>query len=70
MARKYYSIVAKEPHLNFWGVQFGDYDKECVQGELELMKDDYGWEKGTKFKIITTSDKQSDINAAVAKLNS
>lgn len=72
MARKYYSILAKPPgHL--WSIQFGDYDKETVHEEMRDMKDHVGkdceWEKGTKFKIITTGDKRKDIEAAVEKLN-
>lgn len=35
MARKYYSLLQKENGL--WNVQFGDYNREIVEQELDDM---------------------------------
>lgn len=75
MARAYYSVVSKTPDEGSkWEMQFGDYDKETVQEEMQDMKDHVGdgctWEKGTKFKIIQTGSRKNDIEEALAKINS
>jgi hypothetical protein len=71
--QKYYTLVGQyddnldEPSQ--WGIIFGDYDREVVEQEKEDNKNlnsDFG---AKKFKIITTSDKQADIEFAVKRLN-
>lgn len=75
MARKYYTVV--EFAHGSWSPQFGDYEREVVQDELDdrwdalryLLPSNERRRKADTFKIITTGDKQADIDAAVAKLN-
>ena len=71
MARKYYTLIERDPETKNWSIQFGDYDRTTVVEEGQSMADRVGFTiaKGTKFKIISTSAKQTDINAAVAALN-
>lgn len=77
MGKKYHNVIAKEPGGK-WSLQFGDYDRQTAQEELDDIKEhvsddatnDGGlWPKGTKFKIMTTGDKQKDIMEALSKLN-
>ena len=65
--RQYFVLVLQDAETSRWGVEFGDYDRECVQSELE----DYNDKSVAKkfLRILTTLDRQADINAAVAKLN-
>lgn len=64
--RSYYTMIVKEKGEK-WSPQFGDYDKEVVEQEIE--DDKHNWPKGTKFKIIKTSAKQEDIDSYISKLN-
>ena len=72
MAKKYFSLIVKEPGAQ-WSPQFGDYDRDVVQDELQDYKEHVGdgcqWPKGTKFSIIGTKDDQASISACIAKLN-
>lgn len=66
MARKYYTLLAREHGL--WVIEFGDYDKEVVQAERDEYR--YIGRAARDLKIITTPDaKQKTINAVVAKFN-
>ena len=72
--RKYYTLVGlNTDHVDIgWEIIFGDYDREVVEDERDDIKDNQ--ENGVfhdiaKFKIITTSDKQADIDLAVKRLN-
>lgn len=73
MGRKYYTLLSKgnEVHHNGeWVIEFGDYDRETVEAERDEQRDAAkARQERVSFKIITTGDKQADINAAVAKLN-
>jgi len=71
MARKYYTLLERNPETKTWSPQFGDYDRNVVVEEGQSMHDAVGFTiaKGTKFKIIQTSGSQVAINAAVATLN-
>ncbi|WQZ00314.1 hypothetical protein Shy_CDS0037 [Escherichia phage Shy] len=60
-AKQYFSLLTKTDGV--WSVQFGDYDRECVEQERD---DSYSDEK---CRIIKTDDTQAAIDAAVAKLN-
>ena len=64
MARKYYTLIVKEPGEE-WAPQFGDYDRNVVAEE----GDDYRSNSSAKLKIICTGPKQAEINAEVARLN-
>lgn len=64
--RAYYTMIVKEAGEK-WSAQFGDYDKEVVKQEVEDEK--HNWEKGTKFRIIKTGAKQSDIDSYIEELN-
>lgn len=65
MAKKYFSLVVKEDGR--WSVQFGDYDRECVESE----RDDYAdrGHKASALRILATADSQAAIDLAVGKLN-
>jgi hypothetical protein len=68
--RPYYTLVVHEgDHIadNPWGIAFGDYDLDTVEAERDEYRDK-GW-KAKELKIITTTDKQADIDAAVHELN-
>lgn len=69
MARKYYTLLLREPRDAGWSPQFGDYDRSVVAQEGDDMRDSGSWVKGSKLKIICTGDKGSDIETAVASLN-
>ena len=61
---KYHTLAVYEGGR--WSPEFGDYDRETVEYEREALEPQY---RRRDTKIITTSDAQSDIEAAVAKLN-
>ncbi|PBB68286.1 hypothetical protein CK228_13545 [Mesorhizobium sp. WSM4312] len=52
---------------NPWAIAFGDYDLDTVKAERDEYRDK-GW-KAKELKIITTTDQQADIDAAVFELN-
>src|SRR5690606_33393902 len=63
---QYYTLVLLD--RGTWRPEFGDYDKSVVEAE----RDDYHQGGGyplRHLRIITTSDNQAAIYAAVAKLN-
>jgi len=64
---KYYTLLTRDCALSLWGIAFGDYDLTTVKFErddcLTHMED------GAEMRIITTTDAQADIDAAVAALN-
>jgi len=65
MARRYHTLLTRTDGR--WGIEFGDWDREVV---VEEMLDSYAADfKAKDRKIIATSGKQADINAAVAALN-
>lgn len=66
-ARKYYSLLQRVNGK--WTIQFGDYDRQVVADVADDMWDQGIGTKRADLKIITTGPKQSDIEAAVAKLN-
>lgn len=72
MARKYYTLVSKEKTKNArWAIEFGDYVRSVVVDERDNMKfEDFATDAKTQYKIISTSDQQADIDAAVRALNS
>ncbi len=68
MAKRYFTLVSIDGSPGCpWGIEFGDYDYDTVWDEFLEMRD-RGW-KRSELKILTTGDKQADIESAVAELN-
>lgn len=65
--KTYYTLAVW--HDSVWAIEFGDYDRECVQAELEGYADhpsgDY---KRKQLKIVTSGDQQWQINDAIRNL--
>ena len=70
----YYTLLTRSHSTGLeykWFPQFGDYDKETVQLEINDMKA-YNKQQGFKeeFKILRTkSARQSEIDKAIENLN-
>jgi len=71
----YYTLLTRSHSTGLeynWFPQFGDYEKQTVQDEMQGMKD-YNKLHGFKeeFKILRTkSCRQKEINVAIERLNS
>lgn len=65
--KKYFSLLQRIDGR--WTIQFGDYVKSVVNQEKIDMIDSDDSLKSRDFTIITTSDDQASINAAVEALN-
>jgi hypothetical protein len=63
--RTYYTLAVFD---GYWSPEFGDYDRDTVQGELEEYRERGVFKK--HLRILKTEDTQASIDAAVAKLNS
>ncbi len=63
-SRKYHTLLTRDDANSPWAITFGDYDRECVEYDADTYEYD-----GVPTHIITTSDAQADIDAAVARLN-
>lgn len=66
MTRKYHTLLAR--NAGRWCIEFGAYDRGDVVAELEYTADG-GMYLKRDLKIITTGDRQADIDAKVAELN-
>ena len=67
--RHYFTLVSWSDRQQGWCIEFGDYDKECVQAELEDMRASDEGLPTFKYRIVrTVTDKQDDIVRAVAEL--
>lgn len=72
--QKYYTLLQFDRHITKWVIVFGDYDRETVEDERDDCEANYDSSVAAEFystpifKIITTSDKQADIEAKVAGL--
>lgn len=63
----YYTLLTRDDPMQDWSIQFGDYDRECVEEE---RKDSYSSCKKGNWKIIKTKTaRQSEINSCISKLN-
>jgi hypothetical protein len=40
MTRKYHTLLVRDNAAEPWGAHFGDYGRECVEGERENILDD------------------------------
>ena len=73
--QKYYTLLQFDRHITKWVIVFGDYDRETVEDERDDCEANYDSSVAAEFyftpifKIITTSDKQADIDLAVKRLN-
>lgn len=74
----YYTLLVKQMGNNGrinWAPEFGDYDREAVEGEIDCLIGSYcvdfdRFYKKSDFKIIATRGNQSAIDAKVSVLNS
>jgi len=65
--RTYYTLVLRDDGDLRWRIEFGDYDRDTVEAEMESYTDhDY---LKRNAKIIRSGDSQADIDAAVDALN-
>ena len=64
--RAYYSLLINH-EVSGWGVEFGDYDRDTVEQEIEsLVDDDTIPAYSSEFvRIVRTADNQSAIDTAV-----
>jgi len=67
MGHRYHTLISRQDGQ--WAIEFGDYSRRTVQDELEDMVGGYMDIKRSNLRIITTSDDQASIEAAVAELN-
>lgn len=66
--RKYYTLIARDGSPGCpWSPQFGDYDRKTVADELADYREQ-GF-KRSELRIIETSARQAEIDAAVSALN-
>lgn len=63
---RYYTLV--ELVGGKWSPQFGDYSREVVAQEI-VDRADSDMRPRRFYKIVVSDDKQTSINATVAKLN-
>jgi hypothetical protein len=63
-SRNYYTLVVRENDQ--WLVQFGDFNKEVVNDEMD---DSYGDYKKKDLKVICTAESQEQIDTEVRNLN-
>lgn len=63
MAKQYFSLLVRFNKSDLWSVQFGDYDRECVEDEVDSYDDAHA------TKIIKTAPEQDAIMAKVKELN-
>lgn len=64
----YYTLCVRLDGEQRWCAEFGDYDKDVVEAELQDYRDSY--HKKKNLQIIATGDSQSDIDQGVSELNS
>ena len=64
---KYHTLLTRETKFDHWAVEFGAYDRDDVEAERDAYNDEHA--VPMKTKIITTSDRQADIDQRVAAVN-
>ena len=64
----YYTLLTRLTKFEPWEIAFGDYDKECVQSELDDYRDHW-YEKQNLRIVKTKTARQSEIDEIVRKLN-
>jgi hypothetical protein len=64
----YFTLLTREDQNDRWVIQFGDYNKECVEQEyLDTYADTTP--KGCHKFLRTKTARQSEIDKAIAELN-
>ena len=63
-SKNYYTLVVRENDQ--WNVQFGDFNKEVVNDEMDAT---YGEYKKKDLKVICTAESQEQIDTEVRNLN-
>lgn len=66
--RPYYTLLLREKN-GLWYPEFGDYDRKVVFQEMQDTMNSGSFVRGTKCKIILTSDAQADVLAGVMHEN-
>lgn len=74
---KYHTLLIKQMGANGftrWSPEFGDFDREVVEGEIDSLVGSYcvdfdRFYKKSDFKIISTSNSQRAIDQKVASIN-
>jgi hypothetical protein len=69
MSKRYFTLLSRGPDDTRWAIEFGDYDRDCVQQELEDSRDGFNDDEGVVYCIISTTDDQDAIDAKVSQLN-
>ena len=67
MSKTYYTLLVRDNADAPWAIDFGDYDRDCVNDARDDATE-REYKKGNT-KIIATPDDQSAIVAAVTALN-
>lgn len=68
----YYTLVSRAANETQWAVEFGDYERECVNEEMREMRYQHQLrgEGDLILKIIRTKTaRQSEINERIAAEN-
>jgi hypothetical protein len=65
--KTYFTLVSRSFDDQRWGIEFGAYDRQDVEGEMECEKDRLRGE-GVEWRIVMSADDQPAVDAAVAKL--
>lgn len=71
IVRRYHTLLVQEPGEK-WCIDFGSYERAEVEQEMADEKNNIGFgghPTKTKFRIISTGHKETDIQAAVDTLN-
>lgn len=68
MSRKYYSLLVRDDKTSPWAIHFGDYDRECVEGERDDITESGEYAKGNT-RIFGSADDQNSINEMLAAFN-
>ena len=66
---KYYTLFVFDTDQNLWFEEFGDYDRETVDFEVEELRHGFRSVPKKHIKIVRTGDHQDEIEAARFKLN-
>ena len=61
---KYYTLVVKYEGENFWSIEFGSFDYQEVDEEMDSR-----YEEDGECRIITTTANQQHIDNKVNELN-
>jgi hypothetical protein len=75
MSKKYYTLVSKDVNNSAdpWTIEFGDYSRGIVSGEMREYRYNNALrnegEERREYKIISSGDSQSEIEAVVKELN-